>query len=375
MASLHYEFGLRTMLRWLVPFWIAGVVLFHARNLVSLVGTRRLRHRGVCQAARDWQVRLAELRAAVQVSRTVVLLESSLATVPAVIGWLRPVIITPVGMLTALPTGQIEAILLHELAHVKRRDYLANLLQILVEGFLFYHPAVWWISGVIRAERENCCDDLVIATRGERLEYATALASLAEVRWPVTAMHATGGRLMQRIYRVLNPGRMTLTPLPAVIPAATLAIVTALAVGAWQVPPAQWNQWVKEDVAYIITGEERVAFGQLSSDAERELFVEQFWQRRDPTPGTEENEMKREHYRRIAYANLHYEVTGIPGWKSDRGRVYILYGPADEIESYLKAPIHELWHYRSIEGVGNNVLIEFEDKRGDGNYVITSDPH
>jgi GWxTD domain-containing protein len=331
------------------------------------------------------------------VSGTVVLLESSLATVPAVIGWLRPVIITPVGMLTALPTGQLEAILLHELAHVKRRDYLANLLQTLVEGFLFYHPAVWWISGVIRAERENCCDDLVIATRGERLEYATALASLAEVRWPATVVHATGGKLMQRIYRVLNPGRMTRTPLPAVIPAAALAIVTALAVGGWQVPPAppappaarseqppispirtvgdgQWNQWVKEDVAYIITGEERVAFGQLSSDAERELFVEQFWQRRDPTPG-QENEMKREHYRRIAYANLHYEVTGIPGWKSDRGRVYILYGPADEIESHLNAPIHELWHYRSIEGVGNDVLIEFEDKRGDGNYVMTSDPH
>ena len=94
------------------------------------------------------------------------LLESSLAGVPVVVGYCA-VILMPVGLLTGLPAGQIEAILLHELAHIRRRDYLVNLLQTFVEGLLFYHPAVWWISAVIRAEREHCCDDAVVSTQGD----------------------------------------------------------------------------------------------------------------------------------------------------------------------------------------------------------------
>ena len=109
-----------------------------------------------------------------RLSRPVTLLESCLAEVPVVIGYVRPVILMPVGLLAGLPAGQIESILLHELAHIRRHDYLVNLLQIVVEGLVFYHPAVWWISGVIRAERENCCDDLVVATQGDAFAYAAA---------------------------------------------------------------------------------------------------------------------------------------------------------------------------------------------------------
>src|SRR5512140_3821812 len=94
-----------------------------------------------------------------------------------------------------------------------------------------------------------------------------------------------------------------------------------------------YRKWLNEDVAYIITDEERAAFKKLQTDEEREQFIEQFWLRRDPTPDTIENEFKEEHYRRIAYANEHY-ASGIPGWKADRGRIYIAYGPADEIESH-----------------------------------------
>src|SRR5271155_4520817 len=94
-----------------------------------------------------------------------------------------------------------------------------------------------------------------------------------------------------------------------------------------------YKKWLNEDVAYIITDEERAAFKQANNDEEREQFIDQFWQRRDPTPDTEENEFKEEHYRRIAYANEHY-AAGIPGWKSDRGRIYIMYGPADEIDAH-----------------------------------------
>src|SRR6185312_2408588 len=136
-----------------------------------------------------------------QVSRPVLLLESCLAEVPVAVGHLRPLILMPVGLLMGLPVAQVEAILLHELAHILRYDYVVNLMQVFVEGLLFYHPAVWWISGVMRAERENCCDDLVVAVTGGALEYATALAALETRRIPRELLAATGGSLMNRIQR------------------------------------------------------------------------------------------------------------------------------------------------------------------------------
>ena len=146
---------------------------------------------------------------------------------------------------------------------------------------------------------------------------------------------------------------------------------------------------MNEDVVYIITDEEKRAFKQLKTDEERQQFVEQFWLRRDPTPDTEENEYKEEHYRRIAYANDHY-ASGIPGWKTDRGRIYIAYGPADEIDSHpsggsYERPIEEGggetstypfedWRYRYIDGVGTNVIIEFVDTTMSGEYKFSLDP-
>jgi GWxTD domain-containing protein len=150
-----------------------------------------------------------------------------------------------------------------------------------------------------------------------------------------------------------------------------------------------YKKWLNEDVTYIITDEERQAFKRLNTDEEREQFIEQFWLRRDPTPDTEENEFKEEHYRRIAYANEHY-ASGIPGWKTDRGRIYITYGPPDEIDSHpsggsYERPIEEGggetstypfedWRYRYIEGIGNDVNIEFVDPTMTGEYHMTMDP-
>ncbi len=150
-----------------------------------------------------------------------------------------------------------------------------------------------------------------------------------------------------------------------------------------------FKRWLDQDVTYIITGEERKAFLQLSTDEERENFIESFWQRRDPTPDTIENEYKEEHYRRIAYANEHY-ASGIPGWKADRGRIYITFGPPDEIESHPSGGMYErpydegggftstypfeVWRYRWLEGVGSDVLIEFVDPTMTGEYRITIDP-
>ena len=146
---------------------------------------------------------------------------------------------------------------------------------------------------------------------------------------------------------------------------------------------------MKEDVAYIATDAERAAFMRFRTDEEREKFIEQFWLRRDPSPDTPENEYKEEHYRRIAYSNERF-ASGAPGWKSDRGHIYIVFGPPDEIESHPSGGAYERppqegggttttypfekWRYRSMEGIGTDIVIEFVDKSGSGAYRFTMDP-
>jgi len=149
------------------------------------------------------------------------------------------------------------------------------------------------------------------------------------------------------------------------------------------------KKWIDEDVAYVITNEERATWKNLKTDEERESFIESFWLRRDPTPDTIDNEFKDDHYERIAYSNEHF-ASGIPGWKTDRGRIYIMYGKPDEIESHPSGgtydrPIEEgggttstfpfeIWRYRYIEGIGNEVLLEFVDPSMSGEYRMTIDP-
>ncbi len=150
-----------------------------------------------------------------------------------------------------------------------------------------------------------------------------------------------------------------------------------------------YKKWLNEEVGYIITDEERKAFKALQTDDERQQFIEQFWLRRDPTPDTEENEYREEHYRRIAYANDRF-ASGIPGWKTDRGRIYIEYGPPDEIESHPSGGTYERpyeegggststypfeqWRYRYIDGIGTNIILEFVDTTMSGEYRLTMDP-
>jgi GWxTD domain-containing protein len=150
-----------------------------------------------------------------------------------------------------------------------------------------------------------------------------------------------------------------------------------------------FRKWLNEDVFYIITDEEKTAFKRLNTDEEREQFIEQFWLRRDPSPDSQENEYKEEHYRRIAYTNERF-ASGIPGWKTDRGRIYITFGPPDEIEDHpsggtYQRPIEEgggttstfpfqKWRYRYIDGIGNDVIIEFVDTTMTGEFRMTMDP-
>jgi GWxTD domain-containing protein len=455
---------------WAASLWLAGVAIFYVRAAGGWISVRRWRSTGVCAPNDIWMERFAGLMLRLRISKPVVLLQSSLAEVPVTMGYLRPAILLPVGLLTGLPAHQIEYILLHELAHIRRHDYLVNLLQTLTEGLLFYHPAVWWISGVIRAERENCCDD-VAAGQGDPQEYAATLAALEEYRQTgkEPALAATGGNLMKRIRRLLKQPERPRAALTPVLSAGLIVLSMGLAM-AYQVkqtnviglgqpernapavarksvvaamPKAektvvllaqansqttaaperqrrstaelqafQTNQgtvtplspeehaallrdpyatkWLTQDVAYIITQEERAAFLNLTSDEEREHFVEQFWMRRDPTPGTDSNEYKQEHYRRIAYTNQRFADRTTSGWKTDRGRIYISFGPPDEIDSHpsggkytrpaeqgggeaMVAPF-EQWRYKWIQGVGENVVIEFVDLALNGEFHMTMDP-
>src|SRR5579863_2671791 len=150
-----------------------------------------------------------------------------------------------------------------------------------------------------------------------------------------------------------------------------------------------YKKWLEEEVPYIISDEERSAFLQLQTNEEREQFIEAFWQRRDPTPDTVENEFKEEHYRRIAYANDKFS-SGIPGWRTDRGRIYIMWGPPDSIETHANGSLYNRpmsegggqatvyafddWTYHYMEGIGENIMIEFVDPTGTGEYHITNDP-
>ena len=190
---------------WSSPGYV-GVFVLSIRLAIGWRDVHRLRRRASLTADASWQAALSRLCDRLHIRSTVRLLESSLVDVPTMIGWLRPVILWPPALLAGLSVEQFEALLAHELAHVRRHDYLVNLLQTAIETLLFYHPAVWWLSRRIRHERECCCDDLAVAACGNRLSYARALAALEEHRSPARqlALAADGGRLLTRIRRILG---------------------------------------------------------------------------------------------------------------------------------------------------------------------------
>ena len=194
----------------LMLVWLGGVAILSLRLLTGWLWVQRLRTRRVAPAADNLLHMAARLGKRLHIRRTVTLLESGLVDVPTVIGFLRPVVLLPAAVLAGLTATQVEAILAHELAHIRRHDYLVNLLQTLVETMLFYHPAVWWLSRQIRIERENCCDDLAVTLCGDPVAYAAALADLESLRsaGPAprrhVAMAATGGSLLHRIRRLLG---------------------------------------------------------------------------------------------------------------------------------------------------------------------------
>jgi bla regulator protein blaR1 len=191
---------------WALLAWFAGVLFLSIRFLGGLRTANRLTRRGATPAEPEWQEMFERLAARLAVTQPVRLLKSAVVKVPTAIGAFRPVILLPASVFTGLPARGLEALIAHELAHVRRHDYLVNLVQTAAETLLFYHPAVWWVSARIRAEREQCCDDLAIAATGDARSYARALVRLEEMRGsaPALAVAAGGGNLWRRVLRLLS---------------------------------------------------------------------------------------------------------------------------------------------------------------------------
>jgi GWxTD domain-containing protein len=300
-------------------------------------------------------------------------------------------------------------VLAHEFAHLRRHDVLVSAFTRLVQCVLWFHPLAWWVSRQVANLAELACDAAALQRVNDPRDYARILVDFAgrvnavghRAALPGLAMASSSG-IGQRVDQIFELARAT--PRKLARPALSLALLgvpvmclaATVSFSEQDAPQSRaaspYRAWLNQDVAYIITNEERAAFKALTTDAERERFIEQFWLRRDPTPGTPENEFKEEHYRRIAYANQHYAVpaTSLPGWKTDRGRVYIQYGPPDQIEThpagayerpasegggYVSTYRFEQWRYRLIEGVGSDVIVEFIDPAMTGEFRMTMDPN
>lgn len=410
----------------LLSLWATGVLFVFGRLGLGLVIAHRIKSAASFPLTEELQANFYRLARRLSITRPVLLMNSAIVQVPTLIGWFRPVVLIPLGCLSGLSMAQIEAILAHELAHIRRHDYLFSVLQSIVEALLFYHPAVWWVSKTIRQERENCCDDIAVEVSGNALIYARALSLLEEHRstMPAFTLGVTGGSLTMRIKRLLGLQKGPALTQPMAFGVLTLLIaVAAVSVGTMvraqstvpvqpvlphtqtatasgvannsttdssSVSPSastnastastitsQYQNWLDQDVRWNITPAERADFLSLGSDPERDHFIEEFWLRRNPA-GAPADTYRTEHYRRIAYANRHFAAS-IPGWETDRGRIYILYGAPFSIDSYPAGTSssdepRETWNYKIVPGLGENIELKFVDVCKCGNFQLQPTP-
>lgn len=224
---------------WLTPrlpliagFWAAGVLLLSSWNLGGWIAAQRLRVIGVRLADESIATLSQTIARRLEIQKTVRIAISMIAETPMVIGWLRPTLLIPAALLTGLTPKQIEGILAHELAHIRRHDYLINLFQVLAETLLFYHPALWWISRRVRLEREQCCDEIAVSLTEDRCGYAESLAAIAQMRLGTRVALAAGGsdrgQLLHRVRNILRLGDSAPRPAAHVALAAVLLIIASV---------------------------------------------------------------------------------------------------------------------------------------------------
>jgi uncharacterized protein (TIGR03435 family) len=388
---------------------------------------------------------------------------------PGVFGVWRAVLAWPAGISERLDDAHLEAIVAHEVWHVRRRDNLTAALHMLVEAAFWFHPLVWWLGARLIAERERACDEEVLRLGGRPQAYAEGILKVCEfcVESPLECVAGvTGADLKQRVVQIMTGSvarKLTLAKKLLLAAAALCALAVPVLLGQAQAarrmmlaltrvsearsfdklrtgagapgtmgslraaahamiaeeqtpssgliaeaqaagqapmgtaaggsadvnPPKQsldgapgdsavtngapalhgvYKVWLEQDVRWIITPEEVEAFKRLTNDEERDKFIEQFWQRRNPTPDAAGNAYRDEIYARIAYANENF-ASGQPGWSTDRGHVYIAYGKPDEIVVQPRDGT-VTWHYQHLPGVGDNVWLKFADASGKGDYRL-----
>ena len=233
------------LLSTLVAAWVGGVCLLFVRLAGGWWRVQRLQRAARALPASGWQVASIRLARQMGLTRFVRVVDAAFVEGPVVVGWLQPVVLLPVAALAGLTPEQVQAILAHELAHVRRHDAVINVAQTIAETLLFYHPAVWWVSSRIRTEREHCCDDVALAVSGDRYAYAAALAELESwrVTQPALLLAATGGPLLRRVARVLAPPAAR-SPRGGAVLTVALALLLVVGAGALQLlvarqaPPA-----------------------------------------------------------------------------------------------------------------------------------------
>lgn len=200
------QLGLEPAIPVVVALWGMGVALLSVRAVLGWLGARKLAYQDTRPVDAALQAVVQSLMRRLGVVQAVRVLSSTRVEVPTVVGWVKPVVLLPVCVISRLPQDQLEMIIAHELGHIRRQDYLFNLLQVVVETLFFYHPAIRWMSRQVRQEREHCCDDLVVARCQKPVLYARALANLENLRGPVAAvmMAASGGDLVYRVRRIIR---------------------------------------------------------------------------------------------------------------------------------------------------------------------------
>jgi bla regulator protein blaR1 len=324
-------------------------------------------------------------------------LESNLVRIPVTVGVLGPVILLPAGW-REWDEQTLRSVHAHEQAHIRRGDPLRLFAASVYRSLCWFHPLAWWLRAQLAELAEAASDDAALDATGGRLQYAEALLSFLaaaprRVEWEGVAM-ATRGARRRRIERILDTSRSLSRPIapraflalmaiaaplvllaasarpvrsskPAAVPMPAFAMQASTSVCGGSGP---YLQWMQEDAAYIITGEERKIYESLTTKEQCEAFIGQFWLRREP-------DFKQEHYRRIAYANERFGAP-VPGWKTDRGRTYIIFGPANEIESHPSSRggsiPYEIWRYPRIDGLGDRIEFAFTDPNLNGEYRLES---
>lgn len=370
------------------PYVLAALLIlggFLLRLLWLVVGLSRLdRLRSGAHSLGPHPI-VEELRSILRVSPSV--LATDKIASPITYGWRAPRVFLP-AKFEEMDTASQRAILCHEFLHVRRRDWLWQSAEEIVRALFWFHPAVSWLVGQIRLAREEVVDQDVIAYTGSRRDYLNALLRVVatEPRSVPASPFLSESHLKRRVALILKEPDMSkrkaIVALSASLAALFLAgatAVTLLPMRTMAAAPVQTKAtsdhagWVNGPVSYIITPSERATYEKVHTDQERAEFISQFWARRNPNPGSATNAFKEKFDRKVAYANEHFGAAGIPGWRTDRGRFYILWGPPNDIKPIsIRTPSEvargEVWVYNNLSGKGQ-VSLKFA-RTGKGNYQL-----